>query len=604
MGCAKSQPMSFDDDDDWSVKVDRQLLLPFPYKVAAKPLVLDKAWLSDFLRNMEPRAAKAANSAIQHFNALGIKVFSAGTKVGVTPTEADYGAPSIGLEFFGQILDPKRAFRYEPVKFIDEDNRTHVPQAHAIGAAMAKAGYALFKDKHMGDHASLIHFANGGVTRGFSDVMDMAIADFEDTQRLRAACGKEQRGVILMPMPTYGLFVNRLQDVIAGKNIRIAAVRRQDSGAVDLHSLHTQIKECELYGEKIIAFYESNPNNPSGYIRERAETKQIGEMLKDANYRQINEDMQILQENDKMLSTVIDKNKLIGVRLNLDMTPKGSLLIIDDMAYEGLEIKKGKKPFSFGQGSKEIAEMSVVLKGISKIGMPGMRIAMVMAHPVLISDLTSAQFMREFCANSLGVDIIAARYGAKQDRAIFRAHEKRLRERHGRAVERVQVFFKGIDNVPTLSGKHRAEIIRDYAGHAGIDAASSERILKQGLPNLQINNGPESGFFQCVNCEALKNRPVAIQFENNRVPGYVPINSSTMLYWVFKAFDINAIPASYMGASEKNMTMRITYSLPDKDMFVLYDRLRVMHEHFWGDAPEVQFDLFHGSNAASPKLAI
>lgn len=572
-----------------------QEVLPHLFREAAPsaPLGLKQA-----LAEMEAvkKAAKLKDNALRikyraEIENAGFRIIRVKKDAEAPPIEADYGAPALGLSLFKKIFNLRSAFRYTPVEYVGQDPYTYANAAIDIGRTLLEQGYTLFENAKEKDYKSLIHFTNGGVTKAFNDTISTIIDEFEAIQKIRKTIAREQRGIILVPMPTYGLFLDSIDRITAGKNIKIVPVKRRDNGSVDMLSLETQINVCEMNGDRILAYFDNSPLNPTGYIRTRAETFDAASVIAKASNKQLEKEMAFYLSKTKKLDSKGGPKALNDILFYYVETPLSSITIIDDMAYEGLEMNARRKPFSFGQCGEETAKATVVLKGISKIGMPGLRIGMLIGHPHIAAYLTKHQVTKEFSANSMGVDVMATRYGTGPQRNMFKRHEKKLRENHLLAAKRVQAFFKGLDNVPELTARERLDLVFYYAVHHRIPMDVSERMLKEGLPNFQIAGIPESGFFQCVNCEALKDRTLALE-----MPGYMPeeytLGNGDTLYWAFRAFEIKVVTGNAMGLSNDSFLARISFSLPEKDMFTLYDRLRDMHEYFWGKNPQVQLDIF------------
>lgn len=555
-------------------------------------------WTSlDFTKKMalitkvfERGAAKREQELIEQ----GIKIFAVKEVNDDTSVEADYGAPSLGLDFYASLLESKRAYRYTPMELVEHVYKTHTHQARQVGRTLKAQGYKIFNGEKPETLPSQIHFSNGGVTRAFSDIVDLITKRFVQTAPLREKYGMKQSGAILVPVPTYGLFLYRLHEIVTGNNINIIPIQRHDNGSVDCQSLKMKIIECQLENRRLLGFYDSNPQNPTGYIRGREETEAIGEILMDAAQCQLEHDVFFMEAATKdSLEKTGDLDNAINQYLFYSTEePFGSVMVIDDMAYEGLELVTDKKPYSFGQVSRMLAERTAVLKGISKIGLPGMRIGMTIAHHSLVSRLADEQLTREFSANSFGVDIMAARYGDKYQRAQFKRHEKALRRLHSTRAAYMHAFFRGIDQLEVLSNQDKKRLIRNYAAYANISVAHARIRLNEGLPNFHLPDGPDCGFFQRVNCEALKGRSIAIKSDRNNWPFYAAIETSGMVRSVFKAFHIRTVSAVGQGLPEGSLMVRVSLSISESDLFRFYDQMREMHNYFWGENPEVQLDLF------------
>ncbi len=539
-------------------------------------------------------SGKSRGAALAYEEALrekGIPVFQVRTENDYESVEADFGAPIHGLEFFPQVLNFEKARRYEPIHTVDESIHTHFDEKMRIAKSFKDAGYnVLFNWSEEESLAGQIHFSNGGVTKAFDDVAKVLIKEFQRINKIAKDYGRNQKGAFIVPVPTYGLFLHRLGDLIQGTDVDIVYVRRRDNGAVDRNSLKSKLQLCMEEGRRVIGYYDCNPNNPTGYIRDKDDTEKTAEIL--MNYRE-----KCLQSDNSFFEQmrIIDENleQIAAVSFYYLDTVFGRPVILDDMAYEGLEIDKNKIPFSFAQVEDlSIAEQTVVLKGISKLGLPGVRIGMAIADPAILEPIIEEQFSSEFTANSFGVDILTARYGDHPKKNLFDEHQDILREAHQERFAFAKAFFNGLDNVEELGQKSRKKLISEYAAFKGIAPNQAKAIIQKGLPNFRIPDKLESGFFLPVHFESLHGREIALKYDNRHWPDHVSVQSSYALYWLLKGFNVSAVAAVQQGASEKSLTARMTLSMERNDFYRFFDAMRDMHDFFFGEKPQVQTDLF------------
>jgi len=519
--------------------------------------------------------------------------------------ETDFGAPSHGLHFVKDLLDPVRASRYEPLEVIGQ-YKSHVNHTAAIGTSLRRQGFSLFKEEKPEIFPVFIHFSNGGITRCFTDIANTVVTKFEHAEKAKKEFGKDQKGAILLPVPTYGLFYWHLADLLEDKDIVIVPVQRHDNGSVDQSSLKRAIKECELKNIRILMYYDSNPNNPSGYIRERSETEDLSAILMEAGQKSFSKDLDAISEimnankiSEHMVSDEI-KVKTTAWFNNLN-SPFSFIINVDDMAYQGLEHTGRKKPYSFGQVSTAVAQRSAVLMGVSKIGLPGLRMGMMVTHPSLTSPLAGKQLMEEFAAHSFGVDVLTARYGAgSAHKKKFAKHEEDLRRTHNYKTGIIEAMFHGLENTDRLTDRQKQKLVKDYAAYSYKSPAEAKRVLSEGLAPFHLEADIEAGFFHRVNCDALAGQRIYAKFDDMPYPIPVSLYNNDMLGDVFKAFEMKVVSAAQQGASENTFQVRITLSLPDKELFRFYDSMQEMRGYFFGENPEIQLDLFR-KNYPAPK---
>lgn len=520
----------------------------------------------------------------------GIPVFQVRTQNDRDSVEADFGAPLHGLEFFPSLLNFDKARRYEPIHTVDDFMHTHFDEKMSVAKSFKNAGYnVLFDWSDEESVASQIHFSNGGVTKTFGDVAKVLIGEFERINKIAKNYGRTQKAAFIVPVPTYGLFLDRLEHLTENTDVEIVHVRRRDNGAVDRNSLKAQLQLCQEEGLRVIGYYDCNPNNPTGYIRDEEDTEKTGVILESFSQRQTDQDEEFLIELRKDGADTKATSLLSNYYMD---TVLGRPVIIDDMAYEGLELDRSKAPFSFGQCDFYIAEQTVVLKGISKLGLPGVRIGMAIADPVIVESIIEEQLFSDFTANSFGVDILTARYGDHAKKYLFDQHQDLLRDTHQERFTFAKAFFNGLNNVEELGPKSRKKLISEYAAFKDISPKQAEAIIQKGLPNFRIPDKLESGFFLPVYFDSLHGREIALKYDNRHWPDHVSVESSYALYWLLKGFHVSAVVAVQQGASERSLSARMTLSMGRNDFYRFFDAMRNMHDFFFGEKPQVQKDLF------------
>ena len=201
-----------------------------------------------------------------------------------------------------------------------------------------------------------IMMLDGGTTRAFDMVMNLLWRDVEDWNKDIAHQNKRLneninpiRPVILMPTPTYGHFLNNLHDNYRDKIEIVAIPRRADKNwAIDLDDLKSIVKQQIKDGKRIIAYFDSNPNNPTGYVRDKQETERIGTFL-----TQVSE--YYLSVDASLPCAKTEQQDLFGKPDSLDdilYMPRSyrrwegitsRIQIIDDMVYDGLQYKDSQR---------------------------------------------------------------------------------------------------------------------------------------------------------------------------------------------------------------------------------------------------------------------
>ena len=567
-----------------------------PFEFAAPPVKApwESMKMKELLSELKESLDNAAQDLLETLTNRGERVFEIKRHNDFVSVETDFGAPAHGLSFFKELIDPIRSHRYEPVHEIESVHKTHKDEAISIAKVMKARGYKIFNGLAADQYPSQMHFTNGGVTRAFSDVIENIVETYNKGKITKAHFDYKYKVVILLPVPTYGLFCWRLQEALRGTDIELMTVRRNDNGSVNHLSLKARIEECLSKGMRILAYYDSNPNNPTGYVRERAETEDIGRMLLDAANQTVEREtntLLLLQERE-LENFGEEKKRIVGRWANALYAPQGHIVLIDDMAYEGLEFKKSQKAWSFSQVSKMLADRTVVLKSISKIGLPGLRAGMMIGNYALIEHAAEKQLMTEFSASSLGVDVLTARFGTPSLRPKFNAHYDRLRRTHRHKTGVMEALVEGLENTNLLTTDQKSKLVRNYADYAGISIEDAQKRLKDGLHPFHKIGEVNAGFFFRINCNALNGRMEYFKWDDDPWPRLYSLSNSSSLYWIFRSFGMKVVSGAQQGLAENDMQVRVTTSIPEKEVFRFFDNMRKMRTYFFGEKPERQLDLF------------
>ena len=105
-----------------------------------------KLTMADLFADLRTKTDLLAADYTKILEAQGHRVFPVVTENDETSIEADYGAPAHGLDFFRDLIDPTRAFRYTKLRVIEGVYKTHHQQAIAVGQFLKTQGYRVFDD--------------------------------------------------------------------------------------------------------------------------------------------------------------------------------------------------------------------------------------------------------------------------------------------------------------------------------------------------------------------------------------------------------------------------------------------------------------------------
>lgn len=142
--------------------------------------------------------------------------------------------------------------------------------------------------------------------------------------------------------------------------------RSTEDGNLSPQDVRTTFDRLDKQGKRIVTFYDCNPHNPLGLVRDREETEALAEVFHEVNeiYHQQN-----------------IKHALITVGNPEDEPwngPASRLWIIDDLVYDGLEFSGQKPAFSFAQ-LEDMQNDAILLPGLSKLGLAGLRAGLMVA---------------------------------------------------------------------------------------------------------------------------------------------------------------------------------------------------------------------------------
>ncbi len=161
--------------------------------------------------------------------------------------------------------------------------------------------------------------------------------------------------IIVTPVPTYGLFLETAKQM----GFEVLEVQREDDGSVSPDRLREGLDKIDrMPNKRASIYYDSNPNNPTGHIREEQETADLAEVIASMSEK--------LKDEMFHVKRKVDNDDFVKA-LSFD----GGITIVDDMIYLGTELVK-KEPFSFVD-IESTSQDTFILAGISKIGLAALR---------------------------------------------------------------------------------------------------------------------------------------------------------------------------------------------------------------------------------------
>lgn len=280
--------------------------------------------------------------------------------------------------------------------------------------------------------------------------------------------------VILVTGPNYGLFTIRAER--AGAEVDILPLAKEDNWLVNPKKLADKIDEINEslqkvyhrrkgYIPRVVAFVNTNPNNPTGKVmgpKQEMLLKEIGEVCL-----------------------------------------KRGVFIIDDLVYRDLT-------FDFQNIAKPIATIpgmfrnTISLFGLSKsYGMASLRAGFVVADEVIIRELINRIFQGMDSAPDIVGRALAGAFNISEERnKVYHDYFSKLKNIYQEKYQLLKALVDGIDSINENTQKEK---IRRKICTVITDKKIQKQILI-GLPYAKFpdNLEPEAGFFAILDFTKVK----------------------------------------------------------------------------------------------------
>jgi len=280
--------------------------------------------------------------------------------------------------------------------------------------------------------------------------------------------------VILVTGPNYGLFTIRAER--AGAEVDILPLAKEDNWLVNPKKLADKIDEINEslqkvyhrrkgYIPRVVAFVNTNPNNPTGKVmgpKQEMLLKEIGEVCL-----------------------------------------KRGVFIIDDLVYRDLT-------FDFQNIAKPIATIpgmfrnTISLFGLSKsYGMASLRAGFVVADEVIIREIINRIFQGMDSAPDIVGRALAGAFNISEERnKVYHDYFSKLKNIYQEKYQLLKALVDGIDSINENTQKEK---IRRKICTVITDKKIQKQILI-GLPYTKFpdNLEPEAGFFVILDFTKVK----------------------------------------------------------------------------------------------------
>lgn len=418
------------------------------------------------------------------------------------------------------------------------------------------------------DHFSLM---GGGTTEGYNLIIQLLIQDvMEERQRLNRTI----KPAILMPVPTYGFFMH----APAQWGIEVIPIARdlKANGHLTRQQLLDAVKDAHKKDFRIIAYFDSNPNNPLGTIRGEKETRELAEVFVAlrAHYRR--EDDKALekwQETQPYIETSLFGNFPLKMKPGRIWDgPASRVRIIDDMVYDGLEYGD-KKAFTFAQ-IPELYKDTFTLTGPSKAGLANLRGGVVIADADDIHPLEHLRINNNYFPARPTLAALEAFYSVKEPFAAARQkHMTNMNRDHRFHGLFMKALINGLGKLKEATIEDKERIINNYARLENCTHEKAERELKRGIKGIKIITTPEAGFFHLVDFSRL--RGGTYQSPRSHWQHDKPFEDDYSLMDILESGQrISSCNANWMGLPMDALISRATFAIPLEDILEYTKRLR------------------------------
>ena len=341
--------------------------------------------------------------------------------------------------------------------------------------------------------------------------------------------------VVLMTGPNYGLFTIRAER--AGAEVEILPLEKEDNYLPNPKKLADKIDEINKslqnvynkrkgYVPRVVAFVNANPNNPTGKVMGKNETKLLEELS--------------------------------------NVCLKRGVFIIDDLVYRDITFDKNNiaKPIATIPG---MFRNTISLFGLSKsYGLASLRAGFVVADEIIIREIINRIFQEMDSSPDIVGRALAGAFNTTEKRKlVYNEYFEELRELYKYKYNLLKALVKGIKSI---KDKKQKEIITKKVKE--ILKNEAEEIL-EGLPyvdfpkNLEI----ESGFFVLLDFTKIK----GMKYKGNMITTEIDL-----LNFFYKTCRTRfLIGQSISWPYKDELVGRLTTALPDEKIIV---SLKNMHK--------------------------
>lgn len=412
------------------------------------------------------------------------------------------------------------------------------------------------------------HFTmtGGGTTEAYNLVMRLLSKDVKEENARRTQAIKP---AILMPVPTYGFFTNPA----LREGIEVISIdRNMKTGQITAQQLKEAILKADADGYRIVAYFDSNPNNPLGTIRNEAQTRELADVFLAARhfYRKKDEEaLKAWQDTQKPIKTTMFGDEIEIKPGHIWKGYANRIRIIDDMVYDGLEYGD-QKAFAFAQ-IPEIYEDTFTLAGPSKAGLVSVRGGIIIGESKDIDMIEKMRMENNYFPPRPTLAAMEAFYSTEEPfKSARERHMARLNRDHRIRGLFMKALINGIDTVDEATADDKKKIISTFARLEGCSRKEAIEALRKNIPGVKVVSKPEAGFFHMVDFSAMKGRTYPAPHGGWAKPFEDNYSMITLLNYQ----EIGSCTAAWMGIKDNELMTRATFALPFEDILEYTKRLR------------------------------
>lgn len=335
--------------------------------------------------------------------------------------------------------------------------------------------------------------------------------------------------VIITTAPNYGLFTFKPERL--NVNVEVVPLLEEDNYLINPKRLDDKVKEIndELkdkykdldYVPKVVAFLNSNPNNPLGNYMgecEKERLEELGQVIKDNN-----------------------------------------MFIIDDLIYRDICFD--------GDIAKPIASLDGMFKntislfGLSKsYGMASLRAGFVVADEIIIREIVNKIFRELDAVPAIIGEALAGAFGSSE--IEYDEYFSKLREEY---KYRYNLFKTMVLGINCCDKKYRNRVVKS------IKRYDSNYDINKGIDGVKIKCDVKVGFFIVLDFTELKGKRYADGIINE---------DEDLLIYLYKNINLRyLIGKSIAWPNEDELVGRFTFAKSEEDIVEMLDKLkRVLEE--------------------------